>query len=80
MLSSQKADSGIEIQLKDANGYVITSKLTELSSYSIKQVFGAFSGSKLTINFFTKVKIYIVKCIHIYIQIYLYTCTDKVCL
>ena len=74
----QNPDSGIEIQLKDANGYVITSKLTELSSYSIKQVFGAFSGSKLTINFFTKVKIY--KCIHIYIQIYLYTCTDKMCL
>ena len=60
----QNPDLGIEIQLKNANGYVITSKLTELSGHGIKQVFGAFSGSKLTINFFTEVKI--CKCMHKY--------------
>lgn len=54
----QSPELGTEVQLSDANGYVIASKVTELSGNQIKQVFGAFRGSKLTINFFSKVHVH----------------------
>ena len=47
------------VQLQDVSGYVITTKITELSGNHIKQVFKAFKGATLTINFLPKVRIYI---------------------